>query len=265
MNNKTIVTTSWDDGHVLDMKLADLLEKYSIAGTLYVCPKDREFSPEDLLSDAQIVDLSQRFEIGAHTLTHPMLYSDLAIGTYRMVKTWFQSHRANQYHIAPRISLDAAAEEVVGSKVYLEHLISESVTSFCYPDGRFDKEIEEIVREAGFTYARTTNRFCFSHDHNRFSQDTSLHTFNHTLDLWRIAQFSQWNWSVFKANCRWEYLAKSMFDYVHENGGIFHLWGHSWELQANDDWETLERVFAYIGGKDDVAYLENRELAAHAQ
>ena len=30
------ITTSWDDGHTLDLRLADLLDKYDLRGTFYV-------------------------------------------------------------------------------------------------------------------------------------------------------------------------------------------------------------------------------------
>ena len=32
----TIVTTSWDDGNKLDLKLAALLDKYGLVGTFYI-------------------------------------------------------------------------------------------------------------------------------------------------------------------------------------------------------------------------------------
>ena len=41
--SKLIVTTSWDDGSRLDLKLAELLEKYGISGTFYV-PKTEDDS-----------------------------------------------------------------------------------------------------------------------------------------------------------------------------------------------------------------------------
>ena len=53
--------------------LAKLLKKYGIKGTFYISPKNREFSENDLLSDREIVKLSKDFEIGAHTMTHPIL------------------------------------------------------------------------------------------------------------------------------------------------------------------------------------------------
>ena len=33
---KIYVTTSWDDGHSLDMKLYNLLEEYGLKGTFYI-------------------------------------------------------------------------------------------------------------------------------------------------------------------------------------------------------------------------------------
>ena len=34
--NEAILTTSLDDGHPLDLKLADLLAKYCVPGTFYI-------------------------------------------------------------------------------------------------------------------------------------------------------------------------------------------------------------------------------------
>jgi peptidoglycan/xylan/chitin deacetylase (PgdA/CDA1 family) len=42
--NKVTVTTSWDDGHILDVKLSELLKKYNLKGTFYIAPKNREFN-----------------------------------------------------------------------------------------------------------------------------------------------------------------------------------------------------------------------------
>jgi hypothetical protein len=34
------ITTSWDDGHPSDLRLADLLHKHSLRGTFYVPPEN---------------------------------------------------------------------------------------------------------------------------------------------------------------------------------------------------------------------------------
>ena len=34
---------------------------------------------------------------------------------------------------------------------------------------------------------------------------------------------------------------------VSKRGGIFHLWGHSWEIDSMGLWERLGKVFEYMG------------------
>lgn len=230
---QVIVTTSWDDGHKLDLRLAKLLKKYNIKGTFYVSPNNREFKKEDLLTNKEIVELSKDFEIGAHTMTHPRL---------------------------TKVSLEEARKEIVYSKKYLEKLIGKEIKSFCYPGGDYNKEIRDLVEEAGFKYARTVSRYNFLDSRDNLESGTSIHTYNHLSDIWRILKFSRFNPIKFFKNLNWENLAKNMFDYVVENGGVYHLWGHSWELETRKEWDKLERVLEYIYNKMNSIYLSNLEL-----
>ena len=76
---------------------------------------------------------SGRFVFGSHTRTHPMLSG---------------------------LSLDAATEEIVGSKALLEERLGVVVQTFCYPAGNFNQETVEITRHAGYKAAVVTpNRF----------------------------------------------------------------------------------------------------------
>ena len=45
-----------------------------------------------------------------------------------------------------------------------------------------------------------------------------------------------------------------------EQGGVYHLWGHSWEVDARGDWGRLERVLGYIAGRPQVAYVANHDV-----
>ena len=64
-----IVTTSWDDGDILDERVADLLDRHGIRGTFYLARSCRS----NRLSEKSIRALAKRHEIGAHTLSHPDL------------------------------------------------------------------------------------------------------------------------------------------------------------------------------------------------
>jgi hypothetical protein len=63
---------------------------------------------------------------------------------------------------------------------------------------------------------------------------------------------------------KWDALAKAMFDQVIKDGGIYHIWGHSWEVDEHGDWERLEDVFRYISGNPKVSYVTNGELEAYS-
>lgn len=55
-----LFTTSWDDGHPLDLRLAELLVTYGFRGTFYVpC---RNWQGEPVLSGRELRDLGRGFE-----------------------------------------------------------------------------------------------------------------------------------------------------------------------------------------------------------
>ena len=69
------------------------------------------------------------WEIGAHTITHPVL---------------------------PMLGAAALRTETRGSKRALENAFGVPVRVFCYPSGRYDARVIRAVRAAGFVAATTT-------------------------------------------------------------------------------------------------------------
>jgi peptidoglycan/xylan/chitin deacetylase (PgdA/CDA1 family) len=232
---EVFVTTSWDDGHILDRKLSGLLEDYELRGTFYVAPRNIELPPQERLRNPDLQALARHFEIGGHTLTHLRLTT---------------------------LSDAAARKEIVEGKDSLEQVIGVPLRSFCYPGGEYRHRHPAIVREAGFDLARTARRGVTGVS-PRYETHTTVHAYRHLVDgpaALRLAGGNLpkarqmfWNWDVF---------AMTMFDQVLTSGGIFHLWGHSWEIEQNSDWERLERVLSYIANRPDVKYVDNGELPA---
>ena len=66
-----LVTTSWDDGHPSDLRVADLLDKHGLSATFYVPCANSEGRPVMVSSD--VAELGRRFEIGGHTRDHVSL------------------------------------------------------------------------------------------------------------------------------------------------------------------------------------------------
>jgi peptidoglycan/xylan/chitin deacetylase (PgdA/CDA1 family) len=66
------------------------------------------------------------------------------------------SHTRSHAHL-PEISLEQAREEIVSSKKKLEDLFGIPITHFCYPYGQWNERIRDLVIEAGYHTATTTN------------------------------------------------------------------------------------------------------------
>lgn len=238
------VTTSWDDGDVLDLRLAALLDTYSIKGTFYITKDYRK----ERLSEEDIKRVSERHEIGAHTLTHPDLRS---------------------------LSREEKSHEIQGSKQWLESLLGQDVPSFCYPSGFYDAEDVAAVQEAGFRGARTTQLGELELPANPFLMPTTLQVY--PMPLRKIGAHGYWWGKLFQpyreraralrvlgvplhAFRSFEALACATFDIARERGGVFHLWGHSWEIEKYDMWEPLERVLGYIRKREECRYMTNGDV-----
>jgi peptidoglycan-N-acetylglucosamine deacetylase len=230
-----VVTTSWDDGHRLDSRLAALLEKYAVPATFYIAPRNVEWNAAELLSPAGVRELAERFEIGGHTLSHRRL---------------------------PTLSDAEARADIRAGKQDLEDVIGGPVTSFCYPCGDYTPTHVEITRDLGFTLARTVRRSTLQPG-SPLELDTTINAYAHRVDgplAWRMARGRPW--TAAKLFLSWDELAITWFEICRREGGVFHLWGHSWEVDARGDWQRLERLLAHISGHPDVTYLQNRELLA---
>ena len=234
MNTSLVVTTSWDDGHTLDLELADMLDRHGLAGTFYIAPRSVELSSHERLSADHIRSLASRFEIGGHTMTHRSL---------------------------PSLPLSEARQEICDGRDELESTIGRRLRSFAYPRGEYDERHVQLLHEAGFRVGRTVRRWVLAPPLDLLQLDTTVHAYRHLKDLPRLAirpplaRASRlacfWNWDV---------LAIELFNRAMESGGVFHFWGHSWEIAAHGDWERLEAVLRHIGGRADVSYVANGAL-----
>jgi len=242
MIKKVIITTSWDDGDQLDLKLIQLLNKYNLKGTFYV-RADGSWSTQELRNNYR------GHEIGAHTVNHPRL---------------------------AEVEEKIAGKEIVDSREYLANILGQRPKMFCYPFGSFNDQIKKIVKDQGFIGARTTEEFRFTTGGDPFALGTTIHIYPFPLrkkdkDHYHFSRFLfqplQKNFKdIIKlklppaAFLSWASLSKSLFDYALKNGGVYHLWGHSWEVEKYGMWPDLEAVFKYIANRSECLYLTNSQV-----
>lgn len=228
------ITTSWDDGHPSDRRLADLLGKYELKGTFYV---PQQNPGHRVMKESEITVLAQHFEIGGHTLRHRNLQ---------------------------RISALEAREEIRGSFDWLRSLLQKDPVSFCPPFGKYSKRALADIYAAGFKVVRTVELLSPVRTSGvipttiQMYDHSPLTLFKHLLKRGRIRNLRLWVGSHFAADTF--RLVDHYLEFIAENGGCLHLWGHSWEIDQYNYWDKLERIFSAINQLPGFTYVENGQL-----
>lgn len=217
-------TCSVDDGHPSDLKFAALLERHGLHGTFYVPLSNQEGAP--VLAPASLRELGKRFEIGSHTLTHQFL---------------------------TRVPIGRAAREIVNGKQGLEDLLGHAVHGFCYPGGRYRRCHLSLVREAGFAYARTTVNLAFDAGPGPYQMATSCQFFPHTPAVYLRNFTSGGGWARRAPGLLaalvaggWERRLDGWLALAERQGGVFHLWAHSADIDRLQAWDQLDRFLGRV-------------------
>jgi peptidoglycan/xylan/chitin deacetylase (PgdA/CDA1 family) len=219
-----LVTTSWDDGHPSDLRVADLLEKHGIRGTFYVPCTNSEGRP--VMRSAEIIQLARRNEIGGHTRDHVILTT-----------------------IAPEM----AAAQIRANKQRLEDLLGHGVHGFAYVRGHHNRTVRDLVKKAGFKYARTVKNLMSTPGGDRFAVATTAQFFPHR-GVTYLRNYASGRPTLQRSRILRAVLGHAEFsarlsgsvEACRHSGGHFHLWGHSWELDEHDLWEELERFLVRL-------------------
>jgi peptidoglycan/xylan/chitin deacetylase (PgdA/CDA1 family) len=151
-----------------------------------------------------------------------------------------------------KVPLDFAVGDIKAGKDFLESILGKQLRSFAYPYGAYTEQVQKAVLGLGFMVARTTERFSIAFSSEYSELPTTVHVNTHVSDVLLLPHYR---------TLQWQKLARYFFDQVMEKGGVFHLWGHSWEVNKYNEWENLEAVLEYISNREDVEYVSNGELA----
>jgi peptidoglycan/xylan/chitin deacetylase (PgdA/CDA1 family) len=209
---------SFDDNHVLNMKVADMLEKYGHKATFFIniYPLRKHIGNE--LSTVQIRNLHERgFEIGAHAMSHKPL---------------------TRRHSFQR------AYELQRSKALLEGIIKDEVQGFCYPKGQYNLTIMGEVKEAGYKYARTTGEGCTElNNSDIFKIVPTVQIYDKPYRKYLRIKGNLLNSTGFSWTGGWK---ESVIKFINASKEVVHIYGHSWEIEEQDLWFDLEELLAWI-------------------
>jgi hypothetical protein len=166
-----------------------------------------------------------------------------------------------------KLSAEQIKQELIQSKHTLEDLLGERIKAFCYPRGRFNRLTCALVKRAGYELGRTTVSFRTDLFFDPYAMPVAFQFFPHdreTLVRHAIGEVNfvgLWRWARrFGAEVRLERLTEAVFASVCAQGGILHIWGHSWELEDWALWSALRDVLRLIAARPGVLYLTNSEV-----
>ncbi len=217
---KKAITFSFDDGNIDDIRLIEILNKYGLKGTFnlnsaklsrcggWVFDGRKNVKHIDYCESRHLYD---GHEIAGHSYTHPHLNEFSGITLY------------NQIYLDKKI---------------LEFLFECRVYGMAYPNGTYNQEVIDAIKECGLTYARTIKS-----------------TFNFELPQ------DPYTWHP-TCHFRYEKIEELADEFLSSNPNspqLFYIWGHSYELVTEDDWQHFENFCKKISGKNDIYYCTNTE------
>ena len=129
-----VLTMSYDDGKLEDIRLLEIFNRYGIRGTFnlnygLMC-SDQTGMPHPRIPKDQVAELYKGHEIATHTLTHPTI---------------------------ARCPLTEVAHEILEDRKGLEGITGGIVRGHAYPNGSYSEEIKQLFRQLGIAYARVGN------------------------------------------------------------------------------------------------------------
>ena len=224
------VTFSFDDGVLQDKRLVDILNKYNLKCT---------FNLNSSLLGNKNRHTSMGFDVD-HTKILPSEVKSLYAGHE------VAAHTKNHYRLTA-LDDETVISQVEEDRLKLSELCGYEVVGMAYPCGGVnnDDRVAEIIKNnTGIKYARTIVST------ENFDIQDNLYRFNPTVyHLDRKKAFR---------------LAEEFINLKTETPKIFYIWGHSYELDYNNEklmtWDYFEEFCKLICNKKDIFYGTNKEI-----
>ena len=217
------LTLSYDDGVEQDVRLMDILDQHGIRCTFNL--NSGCWAPEGTVYPAGTI--------------HRRMSKSQVEKLYRNPNHEVANHCLTHASLT-EISPAEIAHEVLADRENLEAMFGGLIRGLAYPFGTYSDTVVEALKATGVAYARTvvsTNDFSIPNDWLRLHP--TCHHAAPNLD---------------------QLCDRFLQDSAPFGSRLFYLWGHSYEFEAMDNWDVIERFCEKMGGRDDIWYATNIEI-----
>ncbi len=230
MDYKKILTFSFDDGVTQDIRFIELLDKYGLKCTFNI--------------NSELLGKTGYLNINGKRINHNKVNPE-------DVRDLYSNHEVAAHTLTHPFLVEQTPEEVIRQveqdRQNLSTLVGYEVKGFAYPGGgvNFNDEVAQIIRQTtGVQFARTiVNSY-------NFDLQEDMYTFKPTI-------------SFIKEKEKTLDLAEKFLDMKADKLQLFYIWGHSYELDINDDWSFAEKLFSMLSGREDILYCTNSQAFAY--
>lgn len=210
---------SFDDGNAPDRELVRLFNTVGVKGTFNL--NSGKLGKDNYLAAGEVAALYAGHEVATHSVDHPRL-PDLP-------------------------TREAIEQQLVGDRRTLEGLVGAPVRGHAYPFGDYDGRVLDVLKSAGFAYARVV---------------PWTGGFGLPPDLF------QWMGTCHSSEAGAH--AQRFIDAPANRLSLFFVWGHAWEFfnwngqtwtTPNEHWARFGAFLQKVAGRRDVWYARAVDVA----
>lgn len=217
------LTLSYDDGVEQDIKLIKIMNEHGLKGTFNL--NSGLYADEDTIyQEGQI-----HRRMTKNQVTETYLNTGHEVAVHGLTHPFLE-----------QLPTHMVVNEIIKDRENLETQFSKIVRGMAYPFGTNSENVIKVLQYCGIAYARTV---------------ISTNDFRIPTDWLRLTATCHHNSPELKSIAK-----KFVEDKVTQTPYLFYLWGHSYEFEADKNWNVIEDLAKYIGNREDVWYATNIEI-----
>lgn len=219
-------TMSYDDGVFQDVRLIEILNRYGLKATFNL--------------NSGLFGQQRILQVRGVPVNHNRLKAEDIRGVYAGHEV--AAHTVT-HAMLPECSQEEIVREVEADRLALSELTGYEVVGMAYANGGENNNdtVAQVIRErTNIQYARTIT--CTGN----FAIQKNLLRYNPTVFHLRMDEMFA--------------LGEQFLAMEPETPQLFYVWGHSYELDAENTWNRFEEFCRMMSGHPDVFYGTNREV-----